>query len=74
MNKFDESHSGRDEVHEIPRAHGHGMLDQKRVKGMRSPITMGVPTVSAGNAPGSDGSGSPGMPNGMYQPMDQTGS
>lgn len=63
------------EVHEVPRAHGHGLMDQKRDKMGRSPITSGVPAVEdSGSMPGSNGAGSPGMPNGIYAPIDTTGS
>lgn len=73
MSKFDESRPGH-QVHEIVRPQGHGMHDQKRAKGMRSPIAGSVPVVDSGNVPGANGAGAPGVPNGMYGGVDQTGS
>lgn len=73
MAKFEQSRPDH-EVHEIHRAMGHGMLDQKRDKGMRSPITPHVPMVDSGTVPGSTGASAPGVPNGMYGSTDQTGS
>lgn len=73
MAKFEESRPDHI-VHEIHRSMGHGMLDQKRDKGMRSPITAHVPQIDNGTVPGSTGAGSPGVPNGEYGGGDQTGS
>jgi hypothetical protein len=68
MSKFEQSRPDH-EVHEIHQHQGHGMLDQKRAKGMRSPITAQVPQVDNGTAgvPG-------GQPMGQYAPTDVTGS
>lgn len=73
MERTDESRPGH-QVYHVARPMGHGMMDQKRMKGMRSPMVSQVPHVSAGNVPGAEGAGSPGMPNGMYSGTDQTGS
>jgi hypothetical protein len=67
MAKFEQSRPDH-EVHELHQHQGHGMLDQKRDKGMRSPITSQVPTVDNGTA-GSMG----GQPSAPYT-GDQTGS
>lgn len=72
MSKFEQSHPGH-EVHDIHRPMGHGMLDQKRDKGMRSPMTSQVPQVDNGTVPGGAAS-YPGVPNGQYGGTDQTGS
>lgn len=72
MAKFEESHAGH-MVHEIHRPMGHGMIDQKHGKGGRSPIVSSVPQIDNGTVPGSDGSSSPGMPNGMYGSGDNIG-
>lgn len=73
MSKFEESRPHH-EVHEVGHPQGHGYLDQKHQKGMRSPIVSSVPSTEAGAVAGSDGSGSPGMPNGIYGSTDSTGS
>jgi hypothetical protein len=63
------------EVHQVARPTGHGLLDQKRAKGMRSPILSHVPQAqNAGSPVGAEGASSPGSPNGMYGGTDQTGS
>lgn len=72
MAKFEESRPSH-VVHEIHRPMGHGMIDQKHGKGMRSPIVNSVPQVDNGTVPGADGAGSPGMPNGEYGSSDNIG-
>jgi hypothetical protein len=72
MSKFEQSRPDH-EVHELHQHQGHGMLDQKRDKGMRSPIVSSVPNIDNGTVPGST-AGGPGVPNGMYGGSDQTGS
>ena len=73
MAKFEESRPHH-EVHEIRHPMGHGLQDQKYQKGMRSPITSSIPSVSAGTVGGADGAGSPGEPTGEYGNVDNTGS
>jgi hypothetical protein len=73
MNRFEESRPGH-EVHEIHRPQGHGLMDQKREKGGRSPAIAHVPTPSTGTVPGWDGSSYPGQPNGQYSTPNPTGS
>lgn len=73
MSKFEQS-TPQHEVHEIPHSHGHGYLDQKHQKGMRSPAASSTPVADQGAVPSMDGAGSPGMPNGQYGPQDVTGS
>lgn len=68
MSKFEQSTPAH-EVHEIHQHQGHGMLDQKRSKGMRSPIASQVPQIDNGTA-GMSG----GQPSGQYAPTDVTGS
>lgn len=73
MSKFEQSRPDH-EVHEIHRHMGHGLLDQKRDKGMRSPIASQVPVTNTGTVPDANGIGSPGVPSGIYGGTDQTGS
>lgn len=58
--KFEESRPSH-EVHEVRKPMGHGYVDQKHGKGMRSPIASSVPTVGQGTVAGADGAGAPGQ-------------
>jgi hypothetical protein len=71
MAKFEQSRPDH-EVHEIHMPQGHGYMDQKHQKGMRSPIVGSVPTVDNGTQT-SGPAGSPGQPNGEYAAGSQTG-
>lgn len=73
MSKFEQS-TPQHEVHEIPHSHGHGYMDQKHHKGMRSPASSSTPVADAGVVGGMDGAGSPVVPNAQYGPTDITGS
>lgn len=73
MAKFEQSRPDH-EVHELHQPQGHGYLDQKHQKGMRSPITASVPNIDTGVVPGANGAGSPGQPTGQYGNSSQTGS
>lgn len=59
--KFEQSRPDH-EVHEVHRPHGHGLMDQKHQKGMRSPIAGSVPMAGAGTAMSVDGTGGETMP------------
>lgn len=64
MAKFEQSRPDH-EVHEIRMPMGHGMMDQKHAKGMRSPILGSVPAVDHGTATVGP-AGAPGAPAGAY--------
>lgn len=72
MSKFEQSRPDH-EVHEIHKPMGHGYLDQKHQKGMRSPIAGSVPAIDSGTVPGADGASSPGVPTGQYGQSSPTG-
>jgi hypothetical protein len=73
MAKFEESRADH-EVHTMHHPQGHGLLDQKHAKGMRSPMLSQIPSADAGSASGVDGAGQPGMPSGEYGSGSVTGS
>lgn len=72
MAKFEESRPHH-EVHHVAMPRGHGMMDQKLHKGMRSPIVSSIPSSEQG-AESQGPAGAPGQPFGEYAGGDNTGS
>jgi hypothetical protein len=63
--KFEQSRPDH-EVHEIHHPMGHGLQDERTVKGNRSPYIGAIPQIDNGTVPGST-AGGPGA-DGGYSP------